>query len=55
MTLMSHDEPAEVMCGTCDGHGVCGCYCGGDLCVCGELEYECHTCGGEGFVIRGEA
>ena len=40
--VMSHDEPIEAWCEPCHGTGEVECYCGGDLCVCGEQTTECH-------------
>ena len=33
-------------CGECQNSGVIDCYCGGDMCVCGEQEVLCPVCGG---------
>lgn len=33
-------------CGECQNTGTVQCYCGGDLCVCGEEEVPCPACGG---------
>jgi len=38
-------------CAECQNTGYVECYCGGDLCVCGEQELPCPVCGEEsGFV-----
>lgn len=34
-------------CTECQNTGYVDCYCGGDLCVCGEEEITCPACGGE--------
>lgn len=34
-------------CTECQNTGTVECYCGGDLCVCGEYETPCPMCGGE--------
>lgn len=52
MSFDDHDDRREVMCGSCDGHGVKDCYCGGDLCVCGQQEYDCPRCDGAGYVME---
>jgi len=34
-------------CSECQNTGMVDCYCGGDVCVCGEEEIPCAMCGGE--------
>ena len=46
-----HDEPMEVWCEPCQGTGEVECYCGGDLCVCGEQTTECSDCNGLGYQL----
>ena len=41
-----HDDYCE----ECMGSGWIGCYCGGDLCVCGWEEEPCPHCGHGDFV-----
>lgn len=36
------EEPGY--CDECQNTGTVGCYCGGDLCVCGEEELPCPRC-----------
>jgi hypothetical protein len=40
-----HAGPKEGLDATCGGTGYLHCYCGGDLCVCGNFgETECYGC-----------
>jgi hypothetical protein len=33
-------------CDECQNTGMVECYCGGDLCVCGQQEMDCPVCKG---------
>ncbi|WP_188853724.1 hypothetical protein [Aureimonas glaciei] len=37
----------KLFCDTCQNIGSIDCHCGGDLCVCGEPEIDCPSCGGD--------
>lgn len=41
------DEPGY--CDACCNTGEVDCYCGGDLCICGDETRPCPQCHGDGF------
>jgi hypothetical protein len=46
-------KPKVGYCDTCNNTGEVDCYCGGDLCVCGQGTEPCPSCDG-GELILGE-
>ena len=41
-------------CDYCEGSGIVNCYCGGDICLCGDEETECPQCNGGVWPDGGE-